>query len=90
MNEPDTKFYNVKGRDGSVFASDIRKLGLALNWVDKLLECTHHASLMSKLNDIQRDVRTKDGMTVYEYKDQIPLSIVNLVLREYGLEIEEV
>ena len=88
MNEKTTK-YIVKGVESGNTYADCNSLMAALNWIDCILSDTKEFSLMTALNNIQADI-VKDGKPVYEYKDQIPLSIINLGLKLHGLAIEEV
>ena len=59
----------------------------AIRWADALLENVKPGvSLLSELNDIQTD---EDGKVVFESKWDIPLKLVNLILKTHGLYIEE-
>lgn len=56
--------------------------------VDRMLACITNQkfSFLSELNNLQSD---DDGETVFEYKSDIPLRIVNFVLVPYNIVIKE-
>lgn len=58
-------------------------------WLDELLMCTNDFSLMSKLNDLQTECYTcgKGGVEAFPSKFDIPLMVVNLIIKDFGLEI---
>lgn len=92
--------YKVKSLDGEhTFYTGETQQG-AMCWADNLLRCVNGFSLMSKLNDIQSDCNRNvelpkeagGGRMVVECfpnKYEMPLIIVNLVIKEHGLKIEE-
>lgn len=60
-----------------------------IGWLDNVIAATTGKSLMSRLNEIQLGCRNENGETLFPDKDKMPLCIVNLVLKEFNLEIEE-
>jgi len=60
-----------------------------LYFVDNMLEATNHFHFISKLNEIQSHCGGLDKASVFYDKATIPLIIINLVLKEYGIEIVE-
>lgn len=54
-------------------------------WLDCMLDAVANFSLMSKLNEIQCET----GEGVFPSKFEIPLVIVNLVLKEFNLCLVE-
>lgn len=64
-----------------------------IRWLDLLLDAVKKVSLMTKLNDIQRDCnegRSQSDPIVFPNKFTMPISIINLVIKEFGLKIVEV
>ena len=61
----------------------------AMDWLEDLLDATNNVSLLSKLNKIQAESNFDRDPKPFPDKYTMPLCIVNLVLKEYGLEIEE-
>lgn len=61
----------------------------AMDWLEDLLNAVKHVSLLSKLNEIQAECNLDRDPEPFPNKYTMPLCIVNLVLKEYGLEIEE-
>ena len=70
-----------------LYASD--SMSDMLDFIDQMLEAITHFSLLSKLNDIQSYCGGQDEGSVFYNKATIPLIIINLVLKEYGIEIVE-
>lgn len=64
-------------------------LSKALDWLDDLLDATKNFSLMFALNEIQAECNLDKDPPPFPNKHTMPLCIVNLVLKEHGLEIEE-
>lgn len=60
----------------------------AIRWVDHVLSATTGCSLLSMLNDIQCECNT-DERDAFPSKFTMPLCIINLVLKEFNLEIRE-
>ena len=61
----------------------------AMDWLDDLLDATKDFSLYSALNKIQAECNLDKNPPPFPNKTTMPLCIVNLVLKEHGLEIEE-
>lgn len=56
------------------------------DWLEALLLSTNKIHFESRLNDIQRDC---GGEGLFKNKETIPIAIINLMLKEFGLEIKE-
>ena len=58
-------------------------------WLDQLLDRTNDFSLMSALNDLQTACYecAEGGVQAFPSKFEIPLMVVNLILKDYGLKI---
>ena len=61
----------------------------ALYWLEDLLDATNNFSLFVALNKIQAECNLDKNPPPFPDKTTMPLCIVNLVLKEHGLEIEE-
>ena len=61
----------------------------AMDWLDDLLDATKNFSLYSALNEIQVECNLDKNPPPFPKKTTMPLCIVNLVLKEHGLQIEE-
>lgn len=61
----------------------------AMDWLEDLLDATKNFSLYSALNEIQAECNLDKNPPPFPDKTTMPLCIVNLVLKEHGLEIEE-
>lgn len=61
----------------------------ALNWLDDLLVTVKGFSLLSELNAIQAECNLDRNPPPFPSKYSMPLCIVNLVLKEHGLELKE-
>ena len=68
----------------------------AIDWLDKVLYEVKNFSLFNVLNEIQGVCKAKiptdkneDPSTIecFLYKDDIPLLLINLVLKEHGIKI---
>jgi hypothetical protein len=59
----------------------------AMWYVEKMLHAVCRISLMSILNDLQQECGGDDENSPFHNKFTIPLSIVNLVLKEYHIKI---
>jgi len=64
-------------------------LSKAITWLDNLLVGTSRFSLLSKLNDIQAECNLDKNPPPFPNKYAMPLGIVNLLIKEFGLQIEE-
>ena len=61
----------------------------AMDWLDDLLDATKGFSLYSALKKIQTECNLDKNPPPFPYLITMPLCIVNLVLKEHGLQIEE-
>ena len=61
----------------------------ALYWLDDLLDATNNFSLFDALRKIQAESNLNKNPPPFPDLVTMPLIIVNLVLKKYGLEIEE-
>lgn len=61
----------------------------ATYWLDDLLTATNDFSLISALNKIRNESNLNKNPLPFPDATSMPLCIVNLVLKEYGLQIEE-
>ena len=62
----------------------------AMRWLDLVVEkiTKGKVSIWSELNDLQRDcINEQTEETIFPDKTKIPLAIVNLILKEYGVWI---
>ncbi len=57
----------------------------ALDTIDKFLITTGHTGLMAELNEMQHWVKDER----FKKKYTIPLYFINLILRQYNLELKE-
>lgn len=58
----------------------------ALNWCEDVVRAVSGKSIWSELNTIQTSIDTKVNPS-FVYKDRMPLVIINLVLRQFNLEL---
>lgn len=61
----------------------------AMYWLEDLLSATNDFSLFDTLDKIQAESNFNKNPPPFPNKVEMPLIIVNLVLKKYGLEIEE-
>lgn len=61
----------------------------AMYWLDDLLEATKNFGLFDALKTIQAESNLDKNPPPFPDLTTMPLCIVNLVLKEHGLEIEE-
>ena len=64
-------------------------LSKALGWLDDMLDAVKGFSLFTALNDIQAECNLNREPKPFPNKYAMPLCILNLVLKEHGLELEE-
>lgn len=64
-------------------------LSKAITWLDNLLDGTSHFSLLSKLNEMQVVCNRDKDPKPFPDKFAMPVCIVNLLVKEFGLQIEE-
>ena len=58
-------------------------------WLDKMLFAVNDFSLMSELNDLQRDSKSENGESLFPDKFRMPLKIYNYILQKFNLKIVE-
>ena len=75
--------------DGKTALDQEPALSKAICWLDDMLEAVKGFSLVSALNDIQTKCNIDKDPPPFPNKYAMPLCIVNLVLKEHGLELEE-
>ena len=61
----------------------------ALYWLEDLLDATNNFSLFNTLREIQVESNFNKNPPPFPDAISMPLCIVNLVLKEYGLTLEE-
>lgn len=61
----------------------------ALYWLDDMLDAVKGFSLFSALNEIQTECNLGKENPMFPKKTEMPLCILNLVLKEHGLKLEE-
>lgn len=61
----------------------------ALYWLDDMLDAVKEFSLFKALSDIQAECNLGRDPEPFPDKTEMPLCILNLVLKEHGLELEE-
>lgn len=61
----------------------------AMYWLEDLLDATNNFSLFDTLSKIQAESNFNKNPPPFTDKVEMPLIIVNLVLKKYGLKIEE-
>lgn len=77
------------GNIGNAFFDKYKAKAKALCWLDDMLVAVKGFSLFSELNRIQEECNLGRDPQPFPYKTEMPLCIVNLVLREHGLELKE-
>lgn len=61
----------------------------ALRWLDDMLYAVKGFSLFATLNRIQAECNLDKDPRPFPAKTEMPLCILNLVLKEHGLELKE-
>ena len=61
----------------------------ALRWLDDLLDAVEGFSLFTALNKIQAECNLDKDPKPFPSKTEMPLCLLNLVLKEHGLELAE-
>lgn len=95
ISDPDRVLVRLIDENNTILGSFKDRI-TALQWVDNLLESVtkHRFSLMGHLNQIQADTRydmkRHEQPDPFPYKDWIPISVDNLLLKEYNLQLQEV
>lgn len=79
----------AKFEDGISALDQQTALSKALGWLDDMLDAVKGFSLFTALNDIQAECNLNREPKPFPNKYAMPLCILNLVLKEHGLELEE-
>lgn len=90
-NDPDEGDCRTLARfeDGTTVFDQQTAKAKALYWLDDMLDAVKGFSLFSALNDIQAECNLDKDPEPFPSKTEMPLCILNLVLKEHGLELEE-
>ena len=75
--------------DGNTVLDQEKAESKALYWLDDMLDAVKGFSLFSALNDIQAECNLGKDPEPFPSKTEMPLCILNLVLKEHGLELKE-
>jgi hypothetical protein len=75
--------------DGKGVLDQEPALSKAITWLDNLLDGTSNFSLLSKLNEMQVVCNRGKDPKPFPDKFAMPVCIVNLLIKEFGLRIEE-
>lgn len=75
--------------DGDTIFDQQTAKSKALYWLDDLLDAVKRFSLFTALNDIQAECNLDKDPEPFPAKTEMPLCILNLVLKEHGLRLEE-
>lgn len=75
---------NIDGNTWMVARFSCAKI--ALDWCENVVHAICGKSIMVELNTIQTEVDTKKNPS-FTFKHEIPLVILNLVLKQYNLEL---
>ena len=75
--------------DGDTVLDQQKAKSKALYWLDDMLDAVKGFSLLSALNDIQVECNLDKEHPPFPNKTEMPLCILNLVLKEHGLRLEE-
>lgn len=75
--------------DGNAVSDRQKAKAKALRWLDDLLNAVEGFSLFTTLNRIQAECNLDKDPKPFPSKTEMPLCLLNLVLKEHGLELEE-
>ena len=75
--------------DGDTFLDQQKAKSKALYWLDDMLDSVKGFSLFSVLNEIQAECNLDKDPQPFPSKTEMPLCILNLVLKEHGLKLME-
>ena len=75
--------------DGHTALDQEMALSKTLHWLDDMLDAVKGFSLFSALNEIQAECNLDKDPPPFPSKAEMPLCILNLVLKEHGLELKE-
>ncbi len=84
--ESQMRVYAKVDGDSRVVAWELNSVAAALVWCENIVYAIRGKSITSELNCIQASVDTKKN-PAFKYKDTMPLEIINLVLKQYNLEL---
>lgn len=76
-------------KDGNTDSDQTTAKAEALYWLDDMLDAVKGFSLFSALNEIQTECNLGKENPMFPKKTEMPLCILNLVLKEHGLKLEE-
>lgn len=79
----------AKFEDGNTVLDQEKAEYKALCWLDDMLVAVKGFSLFKALSDIQAECNLDRDPEPFPSKTEMPLCILNLVLKEHGLELEE-
>lgn len=75
--------------DGNTVLDQESAKSKALYWLDDMLDAVKGFSLFAALNRIQAECNLDRDPKPFPSKTEMPLCILNLVLKEHGLELKE-
>ena len=75
--------------DGNTVFDQQKAKSKALYWLEDMLYAVKGFGLFSALNRIQAECNLDKEHPPFPDKTEMPLCILNLVLKEHGLELEE-
>lgn len=78
----------AKFEDGHTVFDQETALSKALSWLDDMLDAVKNFSFFAALTDIQVECNLDKEHPPFPDKRAMPLCILNLVLKEHGLELE--
>jgi hypothetical protein len=79
----------AKFEDGNTAFDRLTSKSKALYWLDDMLDAVKGFSLFTELNRLQAECNLDKDPKPFPNKTEIPLCILNLVLREHRLKLEE-
>lgn len=79
----------AKFEDGHTVLDQETALSKALDWLDDMLDAVKGFSLYTALDRIETACNAGKDPKPFPSATEIPLCILNLVLKEHGLELEE-
>lgn len=75
--------------DGDTVLDQEKAKSKALYWLDDMLDAVKGFSLFAALNRIQAECNLDRDPKPFPSKTEMPLCLLNLVLKEHGLELKE-
>lgn len=88
-NSPSTEWQCTLARFEDDASGRKTALSDALDWLDNMLDAVKGFSFFSALNQIQAECNLDRDPRPFPSKTDIPLCILNLVLKEHGLELKK-